>query len=75
MHQEEQQLDMQKNNEVEVIQEFGPGVPTEALNPKSYAFVPSNWTQRIRAAGAKTRKSEGMLTLMHCPTGQYEKED
>lgn len=42
-----------------------PGAPTQALNPRSYAFVPSNWTQRIRAAGSKTIQSEYVGSVLH----------
>ncbi len=38
----------------EVYKKFGPGVPTAALDPKNYAFVPSQWTRRIREAGRQT---------------------
>ena len=47
------------------FEQLPPGVPTEALNPRSYAFVPSNLTQRIRAAGSKTIPSESVGNIMH----------
>lgn len=50
-----------------------PGAPTEALNPRSYAFVPSNWTQRIRAAGSKTNMSEYVGAILHQPV--YDKKE
>jgi hypothetical protein len=50
------------------IQEFGPGAPTEALNPKSYAFVPSTWCKKIRAAGAPAVRSENLGEVVHLPT-------
>lgn len=49
------------------MKEYGPGIAVEALNPKSYAFVPSNWTRKIRAAGAGTIKSEQLGMVMHYP--------
>lgn len=60
-----QNLDCQENDKPEVIEEFGPGVATQALNPRSYAFVPSNWTKKIRAAGSNTNRSEGLGAVMH----------
>lgn len=43
---------------------FGPGVPTACLNPRNYAFVPSEWTMKIRPAGRLTSQSEGTGALL-----------
>jgi hypothetical protein len=59
------QLDSQDGTLDTRFEKLGPGVPNEALNPKSYAFVPSTWTQRIRPAGQQTKRSEGVFSVMH----------
>ena len=64
-HDEEHGDFLDKNQE---IQEFGPGAPTEALNPKSYAFVPATWCKKIRAAGAPAQRSEQLGEVIHVPT-------
>lgn len=56
------------------FEKLGPGVPTQALDPRSYAFVPSNWTQRIRAAGQNTKKSEYVGSLLHHPESHQKSE-
>lgn len=45
-----------------------PGAPVLALDPRNYAFVPSNWTQRIRPAGCKTINSEYVGSILHQPS-------
>jgi hypothetical protein len=61
----DQQVDSQDNNQMDKYPELGPDAPNAALNPKSYAFVPSNWTKRIRAAGQQTKRSEALGSLLH----------
>ena len=46
------QLEVTQEPPVENFDKLPPGAPIEALNPKNYAFVPSAWTGRIRAAGS-----------------------
>jgi hypothetical protein len=40
------------------------GAPIEALNPRSYGFVPSSWTEKIRPAGVQSRVSENIGSLL-----------
>lgn len=53
------------------------GVPTAALNPRNYAFVPSQWTERIRGAGRPTIPSEsvGNLLCQRNPRQAWAEED
>lgn len=46
------------------FEQLPPGVATAALDPRSYAFVPANWTNKIRAAGQQSRKSETIGSLL-----------
>ena len=39
-------------------------MPTAALDPKNYAFVPSQWTQRIRPSGRFTNKSDNLGSVL-----------
>lgn len=68
------QLDSQDGTMDTRFEKLGPGVPNEALNPKSYAFVPSTWTQRIRPAGQQTKRSEGVFSVMHQPESNVWEE-
>jgi hypothetical protein len=68
------QLDSQDGTMDTRFEKLGPGVPNEALNPKSYAFVPSTWTQRIRPAGQQTKRSEGVFSVMHQPENNVWEE-
>lgn len=47
------------------LQPLPPGVPVEALNPRNYAFVPSQWTERIRHAGRPVNHSESVGNVIY----------
>ena len=40
-----------------------PGCDPDELNPKNYAFLPSCWTQKIRAAGRPTHKAQSLAGI------------
>lgn len=40
-----------------------PGCDPDELNPKNYAFIPSTWTKKIRAAGRPTHKAESLAGI------------
>jgi len=42
----------------------GRQAPLQELDPKSYAHLPSCWTQRIRPAGKLTYQSEGLYNVL-----------
>ena len=60
-------LDSQLVQQTNKFEKLGEGVPTQVLDPKSYAFVPSDWTQRIRGAGQQTKRSEQINDVLHNP--------
>ena len=68
-----QQMDSQELKQQDDLKEYGPGIANEALNPRSYAFVPSNWTRKIRAAGQATDRSEALGHVMHFPNAHEER--
>ena len=38
--------------------------PAQELDPKTYQYLPSCWTQRIRPAGKVTYKSEALYDVV-----------
>lgn len=40
------------------------GCDPDELNPKNYAYLPSCWTNKIRAAGKVTAKSQSLQGIL-----------
>ena len=56
---DQQELDALKQK-LAFIGQVKPGCDPDELNPRNYGYLPSCWTQKIRAAGKATHKSQSL---------------
>ena len=72
--QKENEMQIPLTEEPDVYQKLPSNAPTEALNPKNYAFVPAQWLNKIPAAGSQTVRSESFGMILHQPLVERRQE-